>query len=146
MFDAYNQAQGRRMGAAQMGLGAQQFGVGQGAAGAGIGTSYLGQYPNIMSAPLTNIAAMDKIGQQRQAMEQRGIQSALDRYAYESQLPTIGLQNYLAAISGDYGSNVTATGPAGPSPLVSALAGGIGMAAGGPIGAAAGSGLASLFT
>ena len=146
MFDAYNQAQGRRRGAAQMGLGAQQFGVGQGAAGAGIGTSYLGQYPNIMSAPLTNIAAMDKIGQQRQAMEQRGIQSALDRYAYESQLPTIGLQNYLAAISGDYGSNVTATGPAGPSPLVSALAGGIGMAAGGPIGAAAGSGLASLFT
>jgi hypothetical protein len=87
---------------------------------------------------------MDRVGQQRQAMEQRGIQSALDRYAYESQLPTIGLQNYLAAISGDYGSNVTATGPAGPSPLVSALAGGIGMAAGGPMGAAIGSGLAGL--
>lgn len=146
MFDAYNQAQGRRMGAAQMGLGAQQFGVGQGATGAGIGTGYLGQYPTIMSAPLSNIAAMDKVGQQRQAMEQRGIQSALDRYAYESQLPTIGLQNYLAAISGDYGSNVTATGPAGPNPMLTALAGGIGMAAGGPVGAAAGSGLASLFT
>ena len=144
MFDAYNQAQGRRMGAAQMGLGAQQFGIGQGATGAGIGTGYLGQYPTIMSAPLTNIAAMDKVGQQRQAMEQRGIQAALDRYAYESQLPTIGLQNYLAAISGDYGSNVTATGPSGPSPLVSALAGGIGMAAGGPMGAAIGSGLAGL--
>jgi len=143
MFDAYNQAQARRMGAAQMGLGAQQFGIGQGATGAGIGTGYLGQYPTIMSAPLSNIAAMDKVGQQRQAMEQRGIQSALDRYAYESQLPTIGLQNYLAAISGDYGSNVTATGPAGPNPLVTALAGGIGMAAGGPVGAAAGSGLAS---
>ena len=144
MFDAYNQAQGRRMGAAQMGLGAQQFGIGQGATGAGIGTGYLGQYPTIMSAPLSNIAAMDKVGQQRQAMEQRGIQSALDRYAYESQLPTIGLQNYLAAISGDYGSNVTATGPAGPNPLVSALAGGIGLAAGGPMGAAIGSGLAGL--
>ena len=146
MFDAYNQAQGRRMGAAQMGLGAQQFGIGQGATGAGIGTGYLGQYPTIMSAPLSNIAAMDKVGQQRQAMEQQGIQAALDRYAYESQLPTIGLQNYLAAISGDYGSNVTATGPSGPSPLVSALAGGIGMAAGGPIGGAAASGVASLFT
>jgi hypothetical protein len=143
MFDAYNQAQGRRMGAAQMGLGAQQFGQQQGATGAGIGANYLGQYPTIMSAPLSNIAAMDRVGQQRQAMEQRGIQSALDRYAYESQLPTIGLQNYLAAISGDYGSNVTSTGPAGPSPLVSALAGGIGMAAGGPIGSAAATGLTS---
>jgi hypothetical protein len=86
---------------------------------------------------------MDKVGQQRQAMEQRGIQSAMDRYAYESQLPTIGLQNFLAAISGDYGSNVQATGPAGPNPLVSALAGGIGLAVGGPIGGAAASGLTS---
>ena len=136
MFGAYGDAQGRRMGAAQMGLGAQQFGVGQGATGAGIGTGYLGQYPNIMSAPLTNIAAMDKVGQQRQAMDQRGIQSAMDRYSYESQLPTIGLQNYLAAISGDYGSNVQATGPAGPNPFVTALAGGAGMALGGPAGAA----------
>jgi hypothetical protein len=46
------------MGAAQMGLGAQQFGQQQGAAGAGIGTSYLGQYPDVMSAPLSNIAVM----------------------------------------------------------------------------------------
>jgi hypothetical protein len=89
---------------------------------------------------------MDKVGQQRQAMEQRGIDSALSRYEYESQLPSIGLQNYLAAISGDYGSNVTATGPAGPNPMLSALAGGVGMAFGGPVGAAAGTGLASLFT
>jgi hypothetical protein len=69
----------------------------------------------------------------------------MDKYAYDSQLPTIGLQNYLAAISGDYGSNVTATGPSGPNPLVSALAGGAGMAIGGPVGAAAASGLSSLF-
>ena len=145
-FEAYNQAQGRRMDAAQMGLGAQQFGQQQGAAGAGVGTSYLGQYPTIMSAPLSNFGAMDAVGQQRQAMEQKGIQSAMDKYAYESQLPTIGLQNYLAAISGDYGSNVTATGPAGPSPLVTALAGGAGMALGGPMGAAAASGLSSFLT
>ena len=144
-FDAYNQAQNRRMGAAQMGLGAQQFGIGQGATGAGIGTSYLGQYPGVMSAPLTNLAAMDQVGQQRQAMDQKGIDSAMARYEYESQLPSIGLQNYLASISGDYGSNVTSTGPAGPNPLVSALAGGIGMAAGGPMGAALGTGLAGLF-
>ena len=132
-FDAYNRAQDRRMGAAQMGLGAQQFGVGQGAAGAGIGQGYLGQYPTIMSAPLSMYGAMGQVGQQRQAMEQKGIDSALARYEYESQLPSIGLQNYLAAISGDYGSNVTATGPSGPSPLISALAGGIGMGVGGPL-------------
>ena len=96
-----------------------------------------------MSAPLSNIGAMDKVGQQRQAMNQQGIQSAMDKYSYESQLPTIGLQNYLAAISGDYGSNVTATGPAGPNPLVTALAGGAGMALGGPIGASLFGGAAS---
>ena len=132
-FSAYNQAQDRRMGAAQMGLGAQQFGMGQGAAGAGIGQGYLGQYPTIMSAPLSNLSAMDKVGQQRQAMEQKGIDSALSRYEYESQLPSIGLQNYLAAISGDYGSNVTSTGPAGPNPMITALAGGVGMGMGGPL-------------
>ena len=131
MFDAYGDAQARRMGAAQLGLGAQQFGIGQGSTGAGIGASYLGQYPTIMSAPLANISAMDRIGQQRQGMEQRGIDSAMQRYEYESQLPTIGLQNYLAAISGDYGSSVTATGPAGPSPLLSLLAGGLAGASSG---------------
>ena len=144
-FNAYQQAQDRRMGAAQMGIGAQQFGMGQGAAGAGIGQGYLGQYPTIMSAPLSNLAAMDKVGQQRQAMEQRGIDSALAKYEYDSQKPSIGLQNYLAAISGDYGSNVTATGPAGPNPMLSALAGGVGMAFGGPLGAAAASGATSWF-
>ena len=144
-FDAYGQAQNRRMGAAQMGIGAQQFGMGQGAAGAGIGQGYLGQYPTIMSAPLSNLAAMDQVGQQRQAMEQKGIDSSLSRYEYESQLPTIGLQNYLAAISGDYGSNVTSTGPAGPNPMITALAGGAGMALGGPMGAALGTGLAGMF-
>lgn len=146
MFDAYNQAQAQRLPAAQMGLGAQQFGIGQGAVGAGIGSEYLGRYPTIMSAPLSNIAAMDLVGQQRMAKEQQGIQSAMDRYAYEAQLPTIGLQNYMAAISGDYGSNVQATGPSGPNPLLTALAGGIGLAAGGPAGAALGSGIGSLLS
>jgi hypothetical protein len=66
-------------------------------------------------------------------MEQAGIDEAMQRYSYQSQLPTIGLQNYLAGISGDYGGTTTATGPGGPSPLITALAGGIGMGAGGPL-------------
>ena len=98
-----------------------------------------------MSAPLTNIAVMDKVGQQRQGIEQQGIQSALDRYAYESQLPTIGLQNYLAAISGDYGSSVTSAGPAGQNPLMSGLMTGLGAAVGGPVGAQAAGLLSQAF-
>jgi hypothetical protein len=107
-FDAYGSAQDRRLGA-------------------------LGRYPSIMGAPLQQYDAMSSIGGQQRAMEQAGIDESMQRYSYESQLPTIGLQNYLAGISGDYGGTTTATGPGGPSPWVTALAGGLGMAAGGPM-------------
>ena len=107
-FDAYNKAQDRQLGA-------------------------LGRYPSIMGAPLQQYDAMSAIGGQQRAMDQAGIDEAMQRYSYQSQLPTIGLQNYLAGISGDYGGTTTATGPGGPSPLITALAGGIGMGAGGPL-------------
>ena len=109
-FEAYKNAQDRRMGA-------------------------LGRYPSIMGAPLQQFGAMSEIGAQQRAMEQAGIDEAMQRYSYESQLPTIGLQNYLAGISGDYGGTTTATGPGGPSPLVTALAGGLGMGMGSPLAA-----------
>jgi len=107
-FGAYKDAQDRQLGA-------------------------LGRYPSIMGAPLQQFDAMSSIGGQQRAMEQAGIDESMQRYSYESQLPTIGLQNYLAGISGDYGGTTTATGPGGPSPWVTALAGGLGMAAGGPM-------------
>ena len=87
--------------------------------------------------------AMGTVGQQRRAMDQSAIDAAKAKYAYEAQLPVTGIQNYLAGISGEYGGTSTATGPAGPNPLVSALAGGIGMSMGGPIGAAAGNAFAN---
>ncbi len=116
-FQAYKDAQDRRMGA-------------------------LGRYPSIMGAPLQQYDAMSAIGAQQRALDQAGIDEAMQRYSYESQLPTIGLQNYLAGISGDYGGTTTATGPGGPNPLITALAGGIGMSMGGPLGASLFSGMA----
>ena len=107
-FGAYKDAQDRQLGA-------------------------LGRYPSIMGAPLQQYDAMSAVGGQQRAMDQAGIDEAMQRYSYQSQLPTIGLQNYLAGISGDYGGTTTATGPGGPSPLITALAGGIGMGAGGPL-------------
>jgi len=109
-FEAYKSAQDRQLGA-------------------------LGRYPSIMGAPLQQYDAMSSIGAQQRAMDQAGIDEAMQRYSYQSQLPTIGLQNYLAGISGDYGGQTTATGPGGPSPWVTALAGGLGMAMGGPMAA-----------
>ena len=116
-FQAYKDAQDRQLGA-------------------------LGRYPSIMGAPLQQYDAMSAIGAQQRALEQAGIDESMQRYSYESQLPTIGLQNYLAGISGDYGGQTTATGPGGPSPWVTALAGGLGMAMGGPMGASMFSGIA----
>jgi hypothetical protein len=63
----------------------------------------------------------------------------MQKYQYEAQLPQIGLQNYLAGISGEYGGESQGVGPGGISPLLSALAGaGSGFLTGGPAGAAAG--------
>ena len=145
-FDAYNRAQGMRMPAAQMGLGAQQQRMGYGMQGAGATQGALGQYTSILGAPLAMTGAAGQVGAQQQAMDQQLLDADRAKYAYDAQRAQLGLQNYMAGISGEYGGTSTATGPGGPNPMLTALAGGIGMAAGGPIGAAAGQGLASLWT
>jgi len=145
-FDAYNRAQDRRMQAAQMGLGAQQQAMGYGMQGAGATQGALSQYPSILGAPLSMTGAAGQVGAQQQAMDQQLLDADRAKYAYDAQRAQLGLQNYMAGISGEYGGTSTATGPGGPNPMLTALAGGIGMAAGGPIGAAAGQGLASLWT
>ena len=138
-FDAYQQAQGRRMPAAQMGLGAQQQAMGYGMQGAGAMQDALSQYPSILGAPLAMTGAVGQVGAQRRAMDQAGLQQEMQKYQYEAQLPQIGLQNYLAGISGEYGGTSIGVGPGGPDPLLSALAGaGSGFLTGGPAGAAAG--------
>jgi len=138
-FGAYQQAQADRLSAAQMGLGAQQAGMGYGMQGAEAAQGALSQYPSIMGAPLQAYDKMQGIGAQRRAMDQAQIQQDMQKYQYEAALPQIGLQNYLAGISGEYGGTSTGVGPGGPNPLLSALAGaGSGFLTGGPSGALAG--------
>jgi hypothetical protein len=134
-FGAYQQAQADRLGAAQMGLGAQQAGMGYGMQGAGAAQGALGQYPSIMGAPLQAYDKMQAVGAQRRAMDQAAIQQDMQKYQYEAALPQIGLQNYLAGISGEYGGTSQGVGPGGPDPFLSALAGGAsGFMTGGPAG------------
>ena len=69
---------------------------------------------------------MGVVGEQRQAQDQADLDAAKAAYAYDIQRGQIGLQNYLAGISGEFGGTTTTTGPAGPNPILTALAGGIG--------------------
>jgi len=108
-------------------------------AGAEAAQGALGQYPSIMGAPLQAYGQMQAVGAQRRAMDQAQIQQEMQKYQYEAQLPQLGLQNYLAGISGEYGGTSQGVGPGGPDPLLSALAGaGSGFLTGGLSGAAAG--------
>ncbi len=132
-FGAYQQAQADRLAAAQMGLGAQQAGMGYGMQGAEAAQGALSQYPSIMGAPMGIYDKMQSVGAQRRALDQAQIQQDMQKYQYEAQLPQIGLQNYLAGISGEYGGTSQNVGPGGPSPFASALAGGLsGLATGNP--------------
>jgi len=133
-FQAYQQAQQRMLPAAQLGVGQQQFGMGYGLQGQQGVEGMLGRYGTTMGEPLKQYEAMGGIGAQQQAQRQREIDADMARYGYGAELPGIGLQNYLAGISGDYGGSATSTGPAGPSPFISALAGGLGMGLAGPMG------------
>jgi len=136
-FDAYSQAQGRMMPAAQMGLGAQQQRMDYGMQGAGATRGALSQYPSILGAPLAMTGAVGQVGAEQQAMDQQMLDAARQEYAYTAQRPQLGLQNYMAGISGEYGGQTTGTGPGGPSPIATALAA-AGMATGNPWLAAAG--------
>ena len=84
---AYQQAQGMRMPAAQMGVQQRQFGQ--------------QMYPTIMSAPINMYDAMGSVGEQRRAMSQRGIDQAMARYQYESNAAQNALRNYMAMVTED---------------------------------------------
>ena len=138
-FGAYQQAQADRLSAAQMGLGAQQARMGYGMQGAEAAQGALSQYPSILGAPLSMTGAVGQVGAQQRALDQAIIQQDMQKYQYEAQLPQIGLQNYLAGISGEYGGTSIGVGPGGPNPFLSALAGGAsGFLTGGPTGALVG--------
>ena len=95
---AYQQAQGQRLPAAQVGLAGIQ------------------QYPSLMAAPMAMYGAMGDVGAQRRAMAQESINQAMQKYEYGATAPQTALQNYMAGISGEYGG----TQAARPSALQSA--------------------------
>jgi len=87
---AYQQAQGQRLPAAQVGLAGMQ------------------QYPSLMAAPLAMYGAMGDVGAQRRAMAQESINQAMQKYEYGATAPQTALQNYMAGISGEYGGTQAA--------------------------------------
>ena len=88
--DAYQTAQGMRLPAAQQALDQR--------------VSAMGMYPSIMGAPLSMYGAIGDIGAQRRAMTQEAMNRDQARYAYEAGAPMNALQNYMAMITGNYGS------------------------------------------
>ena len=125
---AYQQAQGQRLPAAQAAMaGYGQVGDAYGRA-AQTGLAGMQQYPSLMAAPMTMYGAMGDVGAQRRAMAQESINQAMQKYEYGATAPQTALQNYMAGISGEYGGQQAAR----PSALQSAgqlgsLMSGLGM-------------------
>ena len=94
---AYQTAQGMRLPAANQIIGQQQFGQ--------------SQYPTTMNAPLGMYNAMGKVGADRRAMTQSAIDRDMARYEYQANGPQNALRNYMAMVTGDYGSTGTQTTP-----------------------------------
>ena len=109
---AYQQAQGQRMPMAQMAIGQQ--------------TAGMGAYPTIMGAPMGMYGAMADVGAQRRALAQEQINRDMQKYQYTAGAPQSALQNYLASVTGDYGSVVTAPGKDYTGNILGAILGGIG--------------------
>tara|TARA_R100001244_G_scaffold129902_1_gene101654 strand:- start:566 stop:1423 length:858 start_codon:yes stop_codon:yes gene_type:complete len=109
---AYQQAQGQRFPMAQMGIGQQ--------------TAGMGAYPTIMGAPMGMYGAMADVGAQRRSMAQETINRDMQKYQYEAGAPQSALQNYLASVTGDYGSVVTAPGKDYTGNILGMLAGALG--------------------
>jgi len=113
---AYQQAQGQRLPAAQAAMaGYGQVGDAYGRA-AQTGLAGMQQYPSLMAAPLAMYGAMGDVGAQRRAMAQEAINQAMQKYEYGATAPQVALQNYMAGISGEYGGQQQAR----PSALQSA--------------------------
>jgi len=108
-----NMIQGQAIGAAQEALQnevAQLYGNAYQQAQARV-PQFQQLYPTTMGAPFGLMQQVGDVGADRRAMAQEAINRDIQQYTYEQQAPQAALQNYLASISGDYGSTVTAPGP-----------------------------------
>ena len=68
---------------------------------------YMRMSGQIQQDPLAMYGAMADVGADRRAMTQEGINQAMARQQFEQAGPQRALQNYLASVTGDYGSVVT---------------------------------------
>jgi len=73
--------------------------------------NYAQLYPSIMAAPLSTYGAMGQVGADRRAMTQSTIDRDMARYEYEANAPQNALRNYMAMVTGDYGSTTQQTTP-----------------------------------
>jgi hypothetical protein len=83
-------------------------------------SNFANLYPSIMAAPLSMYGAIGQVGDARQAMTQRAIDADIARYNYEQNAEQNALNNYMASITGNYGSvgsSSTETTRPGPSGL-----------------------------
>ena len=68
---------------------------------------YMRMSGQVQQDPLAMYGAIGDVGADRRAMTQEGINRAMQRYDWGQAAPQRALQNYLASVTGDYGSVVT---------------------------------------
>jgi hypothetical protein len=70
---------------------------------------YMRMSGQVQATPLSMYGAMADVGADRRAMTQEGINRSMQAYDWEQGAPQRALQNYLASVTGDYGSVVNQT-------------------------------------
>ena len=70
---------------------------------------YMRMSGQVQATPLSMYGAMADVGADRRAMTQEGINRSMQAYDYGQGAPQRALQNYLASVTGDYGSVSTQT-------------------------------------
>lgn len=110
----------------------------------------MGIAPQLANIDYTDIQQLANVGAAREAQAGTEMQADINRFNFEQQKPFDKLAQYMALISGGYGSQGTTTQPVFSSPGASFLGGaatgaGIGNMIGGGTGAAVGAGLGGLL-
>lgn len=91
----------------------------------------MAQYaPQYAANDYMDIAAQDAIGTQQQQLGQRELDDAVNRYAYNQDMPFNKLAQYMGLIGGSYGGQTTSSQPYTSPGMLSTL-GGLGLGAAG---------------
>ena len=77
--------------------------------------------PTLANQDYGDIGQLAAVGDARQQLAQQGINSAVDRYNYDQNLPYNTLANYMKMVQGNYGSSSTQTTQNYANPIAGAL-------------------------